>query len=211
MPLLSISQLGAIMPRADAGRWLAPLDAAMLEWGIASPQRMAAFLAQIAFETNELRRLEESLAYSAKRLCEVWPRRFPDLATAESYASNPERLANRVYSGRLGNGSEASGDGWRYRGRGLIQLTGRSNYAACSRALGVDLVEFPERLLEPGLAARSAAWYWSSRGLNELADHERGEKDDRDFARITAIINGGDLGSPHRARYWANARESLNA
>lgn len=211
MPKLRKSELMAIMPRADADKWLRPLSLAMQEFSINSPQRMAAFLAQIAHESRELNRLEENLNYSAKRLCQVWPRRFPTLAAAEPYANNPEKLANRVYAGRLGNGDEKSGDGWRFRGRGLIQLTGRSNYAACRRALGVDLIKSPYRLVEPGTAARSAAWFWSSRGLNELADHRPGDDDEADFRRIGTIINGGTIGMAERAKYWAAARQVLQA
>src|SRR5258706_10657065 len=118
---------------------------------------MAAFLAQIVHESGNLQNLEENLRYSAKRLREVWPKRFPDGATAEAYAGNAEKLANRVYAGRLGNGDEASGDGWKYRGRGLIQLTGRSNYAACKAALDLDVVRSTDLLLEPPGPARSAA------------------------------------------------------
>lgn len=211
MPKLLKSQLAAIMPRAQHDKWLLPLSLAMHEYSITSPQRMAAFLAQIAHESHELNRLEENLNYSAKRLCQVWPKRFPTLAAAEPYANNPERLANRVYAGRLGNGNEASGDGWRFRGRGLIQLTGRSNYAACRKALGVDLIKSPYRLLEPGTAARSAAWFWSSRGLNALADHEPGDDDEADFRRITTIINGAAIGIAERTKYWASARRALGA
>jgi len=211
MPRLLKSELAGIMPHAQHDKWLLPLSLAMHEFSITSPQRMAAFLAQIAHESHELNRLEENLNYSAKRLCQVWPKRFPTAAAAEPCANNPERLANRVYAGRLGNGNEASGDGWRFRGRGPIQLTGRSNYAACRKALGVDLIKSPYRLLEPGTAARSAAWFWSSRGLNALADHEPGDDDEADFRRITTIINGGTAGIAERTRYWASARRALGA
>ncbi len=211
MPKLQKGQLVAIMPRADTDKWLLPLSLAMREFSINSPQRMAAFLAQIAHESRELNRLEENLNYTAKRLCQVWPKRFPTLEAGEPYANSPEKLANRVYAGRLGNGNEKSGDGWRFRGRGLIQLTGRSNYAAARRALGVDLIKSPFRLAEPGTAARSAAWFWSSRGLNELADHQPGDDDEADFRRIGTIINGGTMGMAERANYWASAREALDA
>lgn len=211
MALLTSVQLEEIFPGVDAKVWLGALNDALIEWEINSPQRMAAFLAQIAHESRNLQSLEENLRYSAKRLREVWPKRFPDAATAQAYAGNPEKLANRVYAGRLGNGDEASGDGWTYRGRGLIQLTGRSNYASCTTALGVDLIRYPDRLLEPDTAARSAAWFWSSRGLNQLADHEPGDEDEQDFARITTIINGGKTGLSARMEIWERTREALNA
>ena len=211
MARLDSGQLGEIVPGADTQAWLGPLNDAFAEWGIDTPQRMAAFLAQVAHESRNLQNLEENLRYSAKRLREVWPKRFPDAATAEAYAGNPEKLANRVYAGRLGNGDEASGDGLRYRGRGLIQLTGRSNYAACRAALNLDVISSPDLLLEPAGAARSAAWFWSSRGLNQLADHEPGDDDEQDFTRITTIINGGKLGLSARLDIWERARETLEA
>lgn len=211
MPAIERTALLAVVPGADADRWLEPLNAAMASWEINSPQRIAAFLAQIAHESAGLTRLEENLRYSAKRLCQVWPKRFPSLQVAAPYANNPEKLANRVYAGRLGNGDEASGDGWRYRGRGLIQLTGRSNYASCGKALDIDLDETPDVLAEPTTASLSAAWFWSSRGLNELADHAPGDDDERDFTRITVIINGGKVGLAERLALWRRAQEALDA
>jgi len=208
---LTSLQLEEIVPGIDAQSWLGPLNDAFSEWEINTPQRMAAFLAQVAHESRNLQSLEENLRYSAKRLREVWPKRFPSDAIAEACAGNPEKLANRVYAGRLGNGDEASGDGWKYRGRGLIQLTGRSNYAACKAALGEDVLRYPDRLLDPATAARSAAWFWSSRGLNQLADHEPGDDDEQDFTRITTIINGGKVGLSARLDLWERAREALDA
>ena len=209
--MLTEAQLASVMPRAKPAIWLGPLTAAMAERDIASPQRMAAFLAQIAHESGEMTRIEERLSYSAKRMTQVWPNRFPDEAAAAPFAGNPERLANKVYAGRMGNGDEASGDGFRFRGRGLIQLTGRSNYATAGTALGLDLVNQPDLLLQPGPAARSAAWFWQSRGLNELADHRPGDDDKQDFTRITKLINGGTAGLSERLAYWAKARAALGA
>ncbi len=120
---LSEDQLKAVMPRCNAANWAVPLSVAMERFAIDTPQRMAAFLAQVAHESAETACLEENLNYSARRLMAVWPKRFPTLAEAQPYARNPQNLANRVYSGRGGNGDAASGDGWRYRGRGLFQLT----------------------------------------------------------------------------------------
>lgn len=152
-----------------AAQWLAPLQRAMTRCGITTPRRAAHFLAQIGHESAGLTRLEENLNYSAKRLLEVWPSRFTD-ATAAACARNPERIANRVYAGRMGNGDEASGDGWRYRGRSPIQLTGRSNYAAMAELTGLSLVEHPELALSIEPAAIIAATWWQSNGLNRLAD-----------------------------------------
>jgi putative chitinase len=208
---ISSDQLGRIVPHADLAKWLVPLNTAMQEFSVNSAQRAAAFLAQLAHESGEFQHLDENLNYSAQRLCQVWPSRFPTLAVAEQYAGNPKKLANRVYSGRLGNGNEASGDGWNFHGRGLIQLTGRANYSACAKALAVELTGKPELLLDSGVAARSAGWFWKSRGLNELADHAPGESDDDDFVRITTIINGATTGLPGRMRYWSVARQVLGA
>jgi putative chitinase len=205
----SIAELQAVMVNLPDDRaavfepWLA---AAACERAIAtSPARLAAFLAQIAHESAELARTVENLNYSAAGLRKTWPSRFPTLALAEVYARKPMAIANKVYADRLGNGPEASGDGWRFRGRGLIQLTGRSNYRAAALALGLPLEGEPELLEQPGPASRSAAWYWQDRGLNELADAGIGEA----FANITRRINGGLTGHAERVRYWARAKQAL--
>ena len=212
MPKISAAQLAMIMPaNPNAVDWTGPLNDAMAEFGIsANLQRIAAFLAQVAHESGQLRKLEESLYYStAKRISEVWPKRFPTEAAAAPYARNPEGLANRVYALRIGNGDAASGDGWRYRGRGLKQLTGRANYKEAGTALGVDLVRAPDRLKDPVLAARSAAWFWQSRGCNPLADDTSGDDDDADFVAITKLINGGTVGLKERRLAWARAEAAL--
>ena len=192
-----------------AARWLEPLSNATDEWQIDSPQRLAAFLAQVLHESNHCRNLSENLHYSAPRLRQVWPARFPTDEAAQACAGNPERLANKVYAGRLGNGDEASGDGWSYRGRGLIQLTGRSNYERCGEGLQVDLLGNPELLESPDGAARSAAWFWSQAKLNELADAETGEDADQAFVQITKRINGGTVGQEARVALWRKAKDVL--
>ncbi|WP_226986797.1 glycoside hydrolase family 19 protein [Chlorobaculum tepidum] len=155
--------------------------------------------------------LEEKLSYSAARLMKVWPKRFPTLAIAEKYERNPEKLANYVYANRIGNGPESSGDGYRFRGRGLIQLTGRSNYESASKALGIDLLNHPDQLTEPAVAAMSAAWFWASHGLNELADDRTGDNDLEDFTTITKIINGGTVGLQERFKLFKAAETALIA
>src|SRR4029453_2056107 len=128
MPITS-EQLKKVVPKCrDVPGWTAALNKAMDRFEINSIQRIAAFLAQLAHESGEFERLRESLNYSAERLTKVWPNRFPTVAAAEPFARNEQKLGNKVYANRLGNGDEASGDGFRYRGRGLIQLTGRANY-----------------------------------------------------------------------------------
>lgn len=208
---ITAAQLAAVMSgNAQTQAWVEPLNAAMREFGIgANAHRIAAFLGQIAVESGELRRMEENLHYTAKRLCAVWPKRFPTLADAQPYAGNPEALANRVYADRIGNGNTASGDGWRYRGRGLMQVTGRGNYASVGKALGLNLIRSPDLLLQPEIAARSAGQFWFSHGCNELADDRSGDDDDEDFVAITAKINPAREGLAARRSYWLKARQTL--
>ncbi|WP_417797109.1 glycoside hydrolase family 19 protein [Stutzerimonas nitrititolerans] len=206
---LTEQQLLQILPNARpvAGVFVPALNRAMARYRIDSPVRRAAFLAQVGHESGQLRRLVENLNYSAAGLAATWPGRFraangqPN-ALAKSLERQPERIANHVYADRLDNGSAESGDGWRYRGRGLIQLTGQQNYRACSTAIGVDLLANPELLEQPEWAALSAAWYWASNGLNELADAGR-------FTDITRRINGGSHGQPKRLALWRTGQEVL--
>lgn len=200
--------LRAIMPRVpDAAQWADVLSTAMTRFEVTTPAREAAFLAQVAHESNECRHLVENLSYSAKRLTQVWPKRFPTIESAEPYAGQPEKLANKVYAYRIGNGSPASGDGWRYRGRGLMQITGRSNYRACGRGIGIDLEAAPEQLEDPLIAAYAAAQFWQSIGANALADVDGDE--DEDFETISVRINGGRVGLGARKEYWARAKSVL--
>ncbi|WP_325927410.1 glycoside hydrolase family 19 protein [Pseudomonas mosselii] len=175
----------------------------MGKYAIVTRLRIAAFLAQIGHESGQLRSLTENLNYSAEALVRTWPSRFT-AQTAGVYARKPERIANRVYEGRMGNGPEPSGDGWRYRGRGVLQVTGRDNYRACSEALFSDsrLLNAPELLEHPVYAALSAGWFWQSRGLNALAD--AGE-----FLAITKRINGGINGLEDREQLYARALKVL--
>jgi len=169
MELLA-KQLAAAMPTLRASRvWLGMLNEAIERFEIDSTARITAFLALIARESNECRSLEEDLRYPAEALMHKWPKRFPTMAAAQPYERNPEKLANLVYADRFGNGPPDSCDGYRFRGRGLIRITGRGNYASVGEALGIDLVGQPESLLEPRNAAMSAAWFWKMRGLNGRA------------------------------------------
>ncbi len=188
---------------AARSQYLAPsLGAAMLEYQVNTPQRVAAFLAQFAHETAGFSTFEENLSYTAERLCVVWPRRFKTIAAARPYERNPEALANLVYANRMGNGSPQSGDGWRFRGRGLCHLTGKDNYVAASPAIGVNLVAEPELAAKRPHAYRLGGWFWKSRGCNELADVGR-------FNDLTRRINGGLNGLAERLAYWERARLAL--
>jgi len=170
-------------------KWDKPLQLAFKKYDINTIKRQAAFIGQCSVESNNFKTLEEDLSYSAEGLMRTWPSRFPDMDTAEKYANNPEKLANKVYAGRLGNTEE--GDGWKYHGRGLIQLTGRDNYKNCGQAIGMDLINNPDLLAQPEGAALSAAWFFNKHGLNQLADIG-------DFVLMSKRINGGDLGLSQR-------------
>ena len=210
MATLTDGDLKRILPLADTARWIEPLNTCLEEFGINSPLRIAAFLAQVATESGSLNRLVENLNYSAAGLKRTWPKRFPSDELARQFERQPERIANFVYGGRMGNGSEQSGDGWRFRGRGLLQVTGRSNYRTVGAGLGLALEAQPELLEIPLNAARSAGLYWRSHGLNELADVS-GDlvHDDEDFITITTKINGGTTGLTERIAFWTTAKTVL--
>lgn len=211
MPTLTAAQLNRIMPWApDPPGWTSVLNVAMAEFAIDSAPRMAAFLAQVAHESGELRRLVENLNYSAAGLRKTWPQRFTSDAMAQSYEHQPERIANFVYASRLGNSDEASGDGWRFRGRGILQITGRSNCRSVGKALGLPFENQPELLEQPPSAARAAGLFWRSHGLNELADVSGDQvHDEEDFRAITTTINGGIAGLAQRLGYWQVAKKAL--
>ena len=179
-------------------KWLDPLNQTFAKYDINTVLRQAAFIGQCQHESNNFRTLEENLHYSADGLMRTWPSRFPSADVAEQYAQNPQKLANKVYAGRLGNGTEESGDGWNYHGRGLIQLTGRENYERCGEAIGVDLINQPQLLVDPNFACLSAGWFWGKKGLNALADS-------KDYDTMTKRINGGLIGLDDRKAKIAKA------
>lgn len=161
-----------------------------------SKKRKAMFLAQCHYESGGFLHLEENGDYNAKRLREIWPKRFNDL-TSRSYAHHPERILSRAYAGRLGNGNEMSRDGWIYRGRGLIQLTGKENYTRCATYLHRPYVSKPELIVLPIHAVATAIWFWVTNNCAPLAD-------EGDVAGVTKIINGGMLGLPDRKSLYAS-------
>ena len=179
-------QLLTILPNArqQAGIFLAPLIAAMAEFGITTPARQAAFIATLGHETGQLATLVENFNYGAPGLMATWPGRFPTLAIANAYARQPERIANKVYALREGNGDEKSGDGWRYRGAGGIQLTFANNQLACAAALGIASDQIGAWLRTPLGACRSAGWFWQRNDINRWADAG-------DFDGVSDVVNRG--------------------
>lgn len=206
---ITIGLLAALGIRhALAVQWLPHLSQAAHRYEIdTNPRRVAAWLATIAHESARLTRVVENLNYSAEGLARTWPARYADMAgepnaTARRIARHPEQIANLTYAARLGNGAAGSGDGWRYRGRGLIQITGRANYAASGEALGLDLIASPEMLEQPHYAALSAAEWWSRNGCNQLADTG-------DMAAVTRRVNGGLNGLDDRLKLYSAAMTYL--
>lgn len=177
----------------------APLDKALKEYDITSKDRVAAYLAQIGHESGNLKYVKENLNYSAEGLRKTFSKYFPTDQIAQQYQRNPEKIANRVYANRMGNGSEESGDGWKYRGRGLIQLTGKNNYQNCMSALGIS---DPMYLETPEGAVYSSCWFWKTNKLNPLADVQN-------MREITRIINGGYNGLDDRMSHYDHILDVL--
>jgi putative chitinase len=167
-----------------------------------TPLRLSHFLAQIAYETNGFSVVTENLNFSGPRLLQIFPRRFKDEAEAMTFDKQPERIANRIYANRIGNGDEASGDGWRYRGRGFIGLTGRANYRALGETIGVDIEADPDQVFDPEVSLAIAAAFWSSRGMNARADTD-------DIRVVTRAFNGGVVGLPKRQKLLELAKQTL--
>ena len=180
-------------------KWTEALNNAFTKYQINTPKRQACFLGQCMHESGGFKFMRENLNYSAKALMATWPSRFPDADTATQFERNPEKIANKVYGGRMGNTED--GDGRKYIGRGLIQLTGKDNYKAASDALGEDLVANPQLVEEPRFAALTAGWFWNKKGLNALADA-------MDVETMTKRINGGSIGIDDRK---AKINMALNA
>lgn len=204
---ITVEMLAAVAPktpRALLQTLAGPLSAACARFGIDTPLRRAAFLSQCAHESAGFTKREESLSYRAERLMQVWPRRFPTLAVAQQYAGSPEKLANKVYANRMGNGPPESGDGWRFRGRGFKQLTGRDNYTLCAKAIGKTVDEMANYIGTDEGAAMSAAWFWACNHLNQYADA-------RDIRTLTQKINGGLLGLDQRTALFKDACRACGA
>lgn len=196
--LEQLIELGA--SHSNAKKYLKPINDTCIRYNINTEARICAYLCQIYEETGALSNVRiESLNYSAKRLMQVWPSRFPTLAIAQQYANNPTKLAEKVYGGRGGN---PIGQAGKYIGRGMIQLTFYDNYKACGQDLGVDLVNHPELVSEPEYAVLSAGWFWNRAKCNSIADLDSLEA----VKKVTKIVNGGYGNLEIRQNYWKKAK-----
>ena len=178
--------------------WVDALNQTFDRFQIATPLQRAAFIGQCGHECNHFRTLEENLNYRAATLMKLWPKRFPTQEVANAVAGNPQKIANTVYANRMGNRGPDSGDGYRFRGRGCIQLTGSDNYFHAGKALGLDLWAQPELVGQPQYAALTAGWFWSTHKCNDLAQAQ-------DWTRLTRVINGGTFGLDERVKHTNEA------
>lgn len=199
--MITLAQLEAM--HIDA-KWLEPLAETFNRFQINTPERQAAFIGQCQHESGNFKTLRENLNYGAKGLCATWPKRFPTEESAVPYQRNPEKIANKVYADRMGNGDEASGDGWKYSGRGLIQLTGKRNYTLAGDSLTAPFLHSPDVVLEPRYAALTAGWFWNTNNLNVEADAAN-------YTGMTKKINGGTIGLVDRIKHITAALTILSA
>ena len=184
--------------------WLPWLQKTFDRYSINNTVRQAAFLGQCMHESNNFKILQENLHYSANGLKTVWGSRFPTDEIANKYANHPDMIANKVYANRMGNGDEESGEGWLYRGRGIIQCTGKDLYKTLSDVLNINLITDPDLLMQMPYASMSAGWFWNKKGLNALADA-------KDYKEMTRRINGGFNGLDDRIAKINKAMELLTA
>ena len=206
--MITVSQLRQLLPKNPyVEHWHHALEQLFPDYDINMPKRMAAFIAQCAHESGGFMVLKENLNYKAASLRKIFPKYFPTDELAQQYASKPnkqEAIASRIYANRMGNGDEASGDGYRYCGRGLIQLTGKSNYQAFADSLEMKVEDVPEYLATFEGAAQSACWFWETNGLNKYADAG-------DILGLTKRINGGTIGLEDRKKHYDHALHVLDA
>ena len=201
--ILSQEQLAQLLPgNPYLDHWYHALELALPDYDINTPQRVAAFIAQCAHESGGFRALKENLNYKAASLRKTFGKYFPTDELAAQYEKRPEKIANRVYASRMGNGDEASGDGWRYCGRGLIQLTGKQNYQNFADSIETPVEDIPEFLATFEGAVQSACWFWEANNLNQWADKN-------DILTLTKRINGGTIGLEDRKKHYEHALHVL--
>ena len=184
--------------------WVDALNETFTRFNINTNNQKAMFIGQCSHECGNFKILEENLNYRAETLMKLWPKRFPSLEFAKQYEKNPRKIANSVYANRMENRDEASGDGYRFRGRGLFQLTGHAGYYHAGQALGEDFVMNPDLVATPQYAALTAGWFWSTHKLNQFADS-------RDYKTMTKKINGGTHGLGDRVARTQLALDILSA
>lgn len=200
---LTKQQLKELLPKNPyIDQWHHALSQLLPDYEINTAQRIAAFIAQCAHESGNFIFLSENLNYKAESLIKVFPKYFKDLATAKQYEKQPAKIANKIYADRMGNGNEASGDGFKYRGRGLIQLTGKTNYTWFAASLEITPEEAAEYMGTFEGACQSACWFWETNKLNDWADKS-------DIEKMTKIINGGTIGLEDRKKHYAHALHVL--
>lgn len=201
--ILSREQLVTILPENKyVDQWYDALERCLPEYDINTRDRIAAFLAQCIHESGGFSTIHENLNYKAASLVRVWPKHFPSMAVAEQYAKQPEKIANKVYANRMGNGDESSGDGWKYRGQGLIQLTGANNYKAFADSIDISVDQAIEYIATFEGAVQSACWFWETNSLNALADQ-------KDMIALTKKINGGTNGLEDRLNHYEHIQAIL--
>ena len=200
--ILSLQQLKQMIKNPHVDQWYEALAQLLPEYDINTPHRVAHFVAQCAHESNNFLFIQENLNYKAASLRKTFAKYFPTDELAAQYALKPEKIANRVYANRMGNGDEASGDGWRYCGRGLIQLTGKDNYTFFAGSLGIPVEEASGYLATFEGAAQSACFFWEQNKLNRFADAN-------DVKGLTKAINGGFIGLEDRIRHTEHALHVL--
>jgi putative chitinase len=199
----TVEQFGLLIPgNKYINEWYEALDAILPIYDITTLPRISAFISQCGHESNGFIAIKENLNYRAESLMKVWPRLFPNLTIAQQYAHNPEMIANRAYANRMGNGNEASGDGFKFCGRGLIQLTGKTNYQLFAESKQMNLEDVPSYLATFEGAVESACWYWNKNNLNKIADAG-------DIVTLTKKINGGILGLDDRTHRYNQALSIL--
>jgi putative chitinase len=202
---LELSQLKQIIPKNPyVDHWHRALKQLLPDYDINTPQRMAAFLAQCAHESGGFTAIKENLNYRAVTLRKIFPKYFPTDEMAQQFANKPEKIANRVYGNRMGNGDEASGDGYRYCGRGLIQLTGKDNYFWFAASIDLTPEQASEYMETFEGAAQSACWFWETNNLNQWADKG-------DIVTLTKRINGGTIGLADRQKHYEHALHIFGA
>jgi putative chitinase len=208
MSIITKEQLAQLIPgNPYLDQWCNALNEILPDYGIDTPQRVAAFIAQCAHESGNFRALKENLNYRWETLRKLFSKYFPTDDLAKAYASMPnkqEAIANRIYASRMGNGDEQSGDGFRFCGRGLIQLTGRDNYTFFAGSLDIPVEEAAEYLQTFEGAVQSACWFWETNNLNQWADKD-------DILTLTKRINGGTIGLEDRKKHYEHAKHVLGA